>query len=298
MFLNGFILAIQASLVLSYPVSRPIARGNSASVSVLSTDSVDTFHEHALLSQAAYCSSPQIALPTIDYILTGGDGGTTPRFFVGRDPASNAIVVAHEGTNAEDPFSVAIDAQFIRTDINTTLFPSAPSGVEVHDGFAKTFALTADQILSTVQKGLSDNNANTVLVSGHSLGAALATMTAVFLKENLANTNISTVVFGLPRVGNQAWADFVDATLPDLRHMHNKNDPVPTVPPELLGFVHPSGEVYVQPNSPNDTVFCPGQENSNCSDSNEAIDASIPDHLGPYTGLQMGRSACPAGSNT
>ena len=62
--------------------------------------------------------------------------------FVGRDPSSNAIVVAHEGTNAQDPFSVAIDAQFIRADINTTLFPNAPSGVEVHDGFQKTFTFT------------------------------------------------------------------------------------------------------------------------------------------------------------
>ncbi|KAF8308331.1 alpha/beta-hydrolase [Clavulina sp. PMI_390] len=297
MFLSGFILAIQASLVLSYPVSRPVIRSNSASVTVLSNDSVNAFHQHALLAQAAYCSEPQVALPTIDYILTGGDGGSTPRFFVGHDPASNAIVVAHEGTNSQDPFSLAIDAQFIRKDLNTTFFPNAPSGIEVHDGFGKTFALTADLILSTVQKALSDNNANTVLVSGHSLGAALATMTSTFLKQNLANTNISTVVFGLPRVGNQAWADFVDANLPDLRHMHNKHDPIPTIPPEFLGFVHPSGEVFVQPDAPNDTVFCPGQENGNCSDSNDTIDDSLSDHGGPYTGLRMGRSACPAGSN-
>ena len=71
-----------------------------------------------------------------------------------------------------------------------------------------------------------------MLVSGHSLGAALAgminilrriqiseatyinvVMTSTFLKQNLNGLNVSTAVFGLPRGGNQAWADFVDSNV-------------------------------------------------------------------------------------
>lgn len=78
--------------------------------------------------------------------------------FVGHDPSTNNIVVAHEGTASDNPFSIAIDAQFVLSPLNTTFFPNAPDGIEVHDGFGKTFALTADQILSTVKQGLSDNN--------------------------------------------------------------------------------------------------------------------------------------------
>lgn len=37
---------------------------------------------------------------------------------------------------------------------------------------------------------------------------------AVFLREQLpADIEVQTAVFGLPRGGNQAWADFVDATV-------------------------------------------------------------------------------------
>lgn len=39
-------------------------------------------------------------------------------------------------------------------------------------------------------------------------------MTSIFLKQNLnVPVNISTAVFGLPRGGNPAWADFVDASV-------------------------------------------------------------------------------------
>lgn len=47
---------------------------------------------------------------------------------------------------------------------------------------------------------------------GHSLGAALATLDALMLKMNLpSNIEIDSVVFGLPRVGNQNFANMVDS---------------------------------------------------------------------------------------
>lgn len=52
-----------------------------------------------------------------------------------------------------------------------------------------------------------------MLITG--AGAAIATLDSVFLKQNLNDPSIevSTKVFGLPRTGNQAWADLVDATV-------------------------------------------------------------------------------------
>ena len=46
----------------------------------------------------------------------------------------------------------------------------------------------------------------------HETGAAIATMDAILLKQDLdSSVTITTSVFGLPRGGNQAWADFVDS---------------------------------------------------------------------------------------
>jgi len=74
-----FALAV-AFRSLAHPVLQSsVARRNSASLSVLSNDTVDIFHQHALLAQAAYCDDAAAALPQIDMLLVGGDGGTTPR---------------------------------------------------------------------------------------------------------------------------------------------------------------------------------------------------------------------------
>lgn len=47
-----------------------------------------------------------------------------------------------------------------------------------------------------------------------SLGAAVAVMDAMMLRTTLpASVEMTTTVFGLPRSGNQQWADFVDSTV-------------------------------------------------------------------------------------
>ena len=85
--------------------------------------------------------------------------------FVGHDPASNNIVVAHEGTLSDNPFSIAIDADFALAPLNTTFFPNSPAGIETHAGFGETFAITANEILDTVQGALSANKVSSLSAS-------------------------------------------------------------------------------------------------------------------------------------
>lgn len=74
------VFAVAATLrTLAHPVVRSHVDRNNAAVSILSTDTVNTFHGHALLAQAAYCENAAAALPQIDMLLVGGDGGKTPR---------------------------------------------------------------------------------------------------------------------------------------------------------------------------------------------------------------------------
>jgi hypothetical protein len=58
-----------------------------------------------------------------------------------------------------------------------------------------------------VTNGLQTYSANKVLVTGHSLGAAVGVMNGVFLTGLLGTeVNVTTHVFGLPRAGNSIWA--------------------------------------------------------------------------------------------
>ena len=117
---------------------------------------------------------------------------------------------------------------------------------------------TASEILSIVQNTLSTKNTSSVTVVGHSLGGALALLDGVFLSLQLPkNVTVKVMSYGMPRVGNQAFANFVDSQLSGLvTHVNNQEDPIPIVPGMFLGFHHPSGEVHIQDSDAWDA--CPG----------------------------------------
>ena len=104
-------------------------------------------------------------------------------------------------------------------------------GVKMHDGFVDAQERTADAVLEAVQAGLESTGAKKVLVTGHSLGAAIASLDGMMLRMKLdPSIAVTTTVFGLPRVGNKAWADLVDATV------STRWGRGPTLPAGVLAF--------------------------------------------------------------
>ena len=88
-------------------------------------------------------------------------------------------------------------------------------------------------------------------------GAALSLLDSVYLPLHFpSGTSFQTILYGLPRVGNQAFADYVDANL-HVTHINNLKDPVPILPGMFLGYVHPSGEVHITGSG--EWAACPGK---------------------------------------
>ena len=147
---------------------------------------------------------------------------------------------------------------------------------------------------------LKQHNATSVVVTGHSLGAALALLDSVYLPLHLpAGMRVNMVGYGMPRVGNLAFANYVDAmhnansVTVTVTHINNQKDPVPIIPGRFLGFVHPAGEVHIQDDPGNSWVSCPGHDNPSrlCTvgDVPNVIQSDILDHIGPYNdGIFMG----------
>ncbi|KAJ7577432.1 alpha/beta-hydrolase [Mycena floridula] len=267
----------------------------------------------AQFSRVAYCSTPSVTSwncggscaalgSNVKVLQSGGDDGLIPMYFIAHDVDTDSIVVAHQGTEPTNILSVLNDVKLLLTDLNSTRFTSIGGlGIQVHEGFQETFERTADGVLSGVQSALSSTGAKKVVVTGHSLGAAIATLDSMMLKQVLdPSITVTTTVFGLPRVGNQAWADFVDQQLgSSLIHVTNQHDPVPILPPRFLAYQHPAGEIHI--NSVDSTgaatsiVSCPGQENEHCSEGNSLLDPNILNHLGPYfDDISFGDFACSA----
>jgi pimeloyl-ACP methyl ester carboxylesterase len=74
--------------------------------------------------------------------------------------------------------------------------------IEVDDGFSDEQAKTAEAVATAVQAGIDDYATANVTVVGHSLGAALALLDAVYLPLHLPadSTNYRTITYGMPRV--------------------------------------------------------------------------------------------------
>lgn len=67
-------------------------------------------------------------------------------------------------------------------------------------------------MLTAVGAGISSYNATRVTLTGHSLGGALAIIATAHLAVNLPPTiKLRTITYGSPRVGNQAFVNFVNS---------------------------------------------------------------------------------------
>merc|ERR1719336_3501262 len=102
-------------------------------------------------------------------------------------------------------------------------------------------------------------------MTGHSLGGAIAHL-AMFALEESGYEVASSYTFEAPRVGNRAFsAEFSKRfarRFPVFRITHHR-DPVPHLPPQIMGYRHPETEVYY--NSSGAFRICKGPEDKTCS---------------------------------
>ncbi|KAL1739701.1 Alpha/Beta hydrolase protein [Schizophyllum fasciatum] len=274
------------------------------SISALSDAQVATFTPYSNFAAAAYCPPNKTvnwdcgalcrANPDFQVVASGGDGSTIQFWYVGFSPSLGKVIVGHQGKQySRANAALLTDADFFLDDLDDDKFPGFDAmGIKVHNGFADQHAKTAESVLAAVKSALSTHGAKSVTTVGHSLGAALSQIEAVYLSVQLEGVSVKTIGYGVPRVGNQEWADYLDAHL-DITHVNNKKDIVPILPGRFLGFHHPSGEA--RPTS--EWLSCPGQDNEDkkCStgDVGNIFEGDSDDHDGPYNGIHMG-NVCPA----
>jgi hypothetical protein len=139
----------------------------------------------------------------------------------------NQVIVVFRGTEADDPTDIL-------TDLKASKEPWSKGG-EVHAGFAEAWGKISAEVeawLATKREGHQD-----ILFTGHSLGAALATLASSLHPESLL------ITFGSPLVGNDEFA-LVFAGHNVMRYV-NCCDIVTRIPPHALGYEHIVGPRYI-----------------------------------------------------
>lgn len=125
-------------------------------------------------------------------------------------------------------------------------FSNARCGVQssigglVHVGFSHIFNSMRREIERFISKQITDrvNPVQTIHCIGHSLGGAVATLAANWVKRT-THKHVMLYTFGAPKPGFEGFAKGLTTQLgPDNVHrMYHTTDPVPMVP--LYPFVHP-----------------------------------------------------------
>jgi hypothetical protein len=123
----------------------------------------------------------------------------------------------------------------IVTDMHCGLSTSA-NNLPAHAGFNKTF----NSIKPALDSYFTKNNTGPVHCVGHSLGGALAHLTANWLHSKQSGRPISLYTFGAPRVGYAGFADKTSNSLHRVFRCAHSADPIPLVP--FWPFVHTEGE--------------------------------------------------------
>jgi predicted lipase len=143
-------------------------------------------------------------------------------------PGDGTRLVAFRGTQPDDLKDLLTDLTFPPVD-----WPE--SGGRVHAGFAQA----TRGLLPALRDWLSGPGAGTgpLVLAGHSLGAAIATLAAALLKPALL------VTLGSPRVGDASFVA-AQASAPCARFV-DCTDIVTTVPPAVLGYVHVRPPSYI-----------------------------------------------------
>ncbi|MBW4520452.1 MAG: lipase family protein [Scytolyngbya sp. HA4215-MV1] len=118
------------------------------------------------------------------------------------------------------------------------------SGAKMHRGFVSAYMSVREQIHTY----LKNYTAATVIVTGHSLGGALATLAAVDVQYNFASKfKIEVYTFGAPRVGNGGFRDSFNRRVPDSYRFVYGMDIVPALPRPWQGYSHVDKEYRLGP---------------------------------------------------
>ncbi|PIN03975.1 putative lipase [Handroanthus impetiginosus] len=214
--------------------------------------------------------------------------------FVGVATDLNAIVIAFRGTQERSIQNWVEDLCWKQLDID---YPGV-DGAMVHHGFYTAYHNTSLRpgVLDAIQKAKGLYGDIKIMVTGHSMGGAMAAFCGLDLHLSLREKNVEVMTFGQPRIGNAAFASYYNKIVPSTIRVTHEHDIVPHLPPYYHYFPqktyhHFPREVWLYSIGFGSLIYtvekvCDSSgEDPTCSRS--VSGNSISDHL-TYYGIQMG----------
>jgi hypothetical protein len=161
------------------------------------------------------------------------------------------------------------------------------SNCKVHNGFYTGFNTVKATVVSQIQALKALHRDAKIYITGHSLGGALAVISAPDIKDSFG-TITEVLTFGQPRVGNSEFASWFGSVTSHIRVVHY-GDIVPHMPPQINGYLHSGTEIWYD-KAMQTYKTCQG-DSSGCSNSLPATSLNTGDHsMDIYITLKVGSS--------
>ncbi|KAH8115115.1 alpha/beta-hydrolase, partial [Phellopilus nigrolimitatus] len=196
------------------------------------------------------------------------DEDTDTQGFIARDDSMKEIVVAFRGSSSPVDFLTDFNSTLIHFD-SPGVDTSLTNYVEAHRGFLEAYNSVAPIILSNIVAQLQEYPTYSLVLTGHSLGGALASLGGISLATNFPGKSVRVYTFGQPRTGNDKYAALAETLIgPD--NIFRDLSSFPTMVPRYLGYQHHSTEYWFFQDPSNDAKnlkVCSGAEDPNCSDA-------------------------------
>ncbi|KAK2020492.1 lipase [Colletotrichum zoysiae] len=269
------------------------ASGGGAISGAVTPAMMNNFHTFIQYTSAAWCNSDPLQLstkiscsndacPAIEthdtHIVTTLESPERESAgYIALDNTARIIVVAFHGTSGIGDWIMSyLKADLVDSDLC--------SGCKVHNGFQDTWA-DIEQVVMVVVPGLRSNHPDyNVVTTGHSLGAALATLSSAHLRQQMG-IPIDSYLYGSPRIGNEEFVEFFNGQLGQTFRVTHWDDPVPRLPGHEFGYYHVDTEYWLSLGgaqkvdySPEDVKVCQGMYNTDCNSGTQFTNLDVEAH--------------------
>src|ERR1700753_973405 len=176
------------------------------------------------------------AMPNPHPAVTAMTNNTNIFGLMGQNPASRTAFVSLRCTSDLEEWIADIDA------IPADYRPISGFG-QVHSGFQEVYQLVRNNIATHLSAAVAA--CDQIMITGHSLGAALAVLAAPDIAQNMPPNTIEPrlITFAGPRVGVSEFAEKFNAAIASCFLVVNFLDIVPLLPP--APYVHVGAQISV-----------------------------------------------------
>jgi hypothetical protein len=231
--------------------------------------------EHLLYSKAAFCSEQAITswscgamcdrAPTdkVRYIPEGPVAkvqGYVAQIPIEIPDGSTKCIVSFRGSLNFSNWMADLDFRLRDWPLGELKNAEWCKGCRAHKGFSDAY----DELRDDVHEAIRELGCTRLVLAGHSLGAAVATIASFDLRSAMGYQVEATWAFGLPRVGNREFVESFEAAAasegvsPPIWRVVHFHDPVPRLPPTWpFGVAHGGLEVYYTDRASSNYLVCP-----------------------------------------